>query len=112
MPQDPSSFTHTTILSPQKASSLEARWLDKIAQTFEESAIESAHPSPPKQTDGGFGGITGKELRESWPMLLRHLDGKHAIEDVSAREGIKRKRVAALFNAVKERGWLVIARHW
>ncbi|KAL6155504.1 Nitrogen permease regulator 3 [Exserohilum turcicum] len=112
VPQDPSSFTHTTILSPQKASSLEARWLDKIAQTFEESAIESAHPSPPKQTDGGFGGITGKELRESWPMLLRHLDGKHAIEDVSAREGIKRKRVAALFNAVKERGWLVIARHW
>ena len=72
----------------------------------------SANPSPPKHPDGGFGGITGKELRESWPMLLRHLDGKHAIEDVSAREGIKRKRVAVLFNAVKERGWLVVARHW
>ncbi|CAE7012794.1 Nitrogen permease regulator 3 [Pyrenophora teres f. teres] len=111
-PPDPSSFTHTTILSPQKASSLEARWLDKIAQTFEESAIMSANPSPPKHADGGFGGITGKELRESWPMLLRHLDGKHAIEDVSAREGIKRKRVAVLFNAVKERGWLIVARHW
>ncbi|USP74600.1 hypothetical protein yc1106_01874 [Curvularia clavata] len=111
-PLDPSSFTHTTILSPQKASSLEARWLDKIAQTFEETSVESGNASPPKHADGTFSGITGKELRESWPMLLRHLDGKHAIEDVSAREGIKRKRVAALFNAVKERGWLVIARHW
>ncbi|RMZ69225.1 Nitrogen permease regulator 3 [Pyrenophora seminiperda CCB06] len=111
------SYTHTTILSPQKASSLEARWLDKIAQTFEESGVLSTNASPPKHADGGgggagFGGITGRELRESWPMLLRHLDGKHAIEDVSAREGIKRKRVAVLFNAVKERGWLVVARHW
>ncbi|KAH6861214.1 nitrogen permease regulator of amino acid transport activity 3-domain-containing protein [Alternaria rosae] len=111
-PPDPSSFAPTTILSPQKASSTEARWLDKIAQTFEDTAIISTNPSPPKHADGGLGGITGKELRESWPMLLRHLDGKHAIEDVSAREGIKRKRVAVLFNAVKERGWLVIARHW
>ncbi|KAI4913114.1 Nitrogen permease regulator 3 [Alternaria conjuncta] len=111
-PPDPSSFAPTTILSPQKASSIEARWLDKIAQTFEETAIISTNPSPPKHADGALGGITGKELRESWPMLLRHLDGKHAIEDVSAREGIKRKRVAVLFNAVKERGWLVIARHW
>ncbi|EUC47484.1 hypothetical protein COCMIDRAFT_89980 [Bipolaris oryzae ATCC 44560] len=76
LPMDPSSFTHTTILSPQKASSLEARWLDKIAQTFEETGVESANPSPPKNTDAGFGGITGKELRESWPMLLRHLDGE------------------------------------
>ncbi|RAR07671.1 meiotic nuclear division [Stemphylium lycopersici] len=104
-PLDPSSFTHTTILSPQKASSLEARWLDKIAQSFEEAATVPANPSPPKHPDGGFAGVTGKELRESWPMLLRHLDGKHAIEDLSAREGIKRKRVAALFNAVKEKVW-------
>lgn len=105
-------FTHSTVLSPQKASSLEARWLEKIGQTFEDVSVVSANPSPPKHADSGFGGITGKELRENWPMLLRHLDGKHAIEDVSAREGIKRKRVAALFNAVREKGWLVITRHW
>jgi hypothetical protein len=109
---DPKQFTHTTILSPQKASSLEARWLDRIAQSFEEAHLITTNPSPPKQSDGGFGGVTGTELRESWPMLLRHLDGKHAIEDISPREGIKRKRVAALFNAVKERGWLVVTRHW
>jgi hypothetical protein len=45
-------------------------------------------------------------------MLLKHLDGKHAIEDLAPHEGLKRKRVAVLFNAVKERGWLVVVRHW
>ncbi|KAH7385834.1 nitrogen permease regulator of amino acid transport activity 3-domain-containing protein [Pyrenochaeta sp. MPI-SDFR-AT-0127] len=105
-------FSHSTVLCPQKASSLEARWLEKIGQTFENVGAIASNPSPPKHVDGGYGGITGKELRENWPMLLRHLDGKHAIEDISAREGIKRKRVAALFNAVKEKGWLVITRHW
>ena len=57
-------------------------------------------------------GISGKELREQWSMLQRHLDGKHAIEDVAPREGLKRKRVAVLFNAVREKGWLVVVRHW
>ncbi|CBX92295.1 hypothetical protein LEMA_P050010.1 [Plenodomus lingam JN3] len=104
-------FKATTILSPQKASSLEARWLDKIAESFEKAAFISANPSPPKHAEVAFG-VTGKELKESWGMLLRHLDGKHAIEDVSPREGIKRKRVAALFNAVREKGWLVVTRHW
>ncbi|OAL42921.1 hypothetical protein IQ07DRAFT_593452 [Pyrenochaeta sp. DS3sAY3a] len=111
-PPNPKDFSPSTILSPQKASSLEAQWLEKIGQTFEDINVITTNPSPPKHVDGAFGGITGKELRESWPMLLRHLDGKHAIEDVSAREGIKRKRVAVLFNAVRERGWLVVTRHW
>jgi hypothetical protein len=106
-PPHPRDYKASTILSPQKASSLEARWLEKIGQTFE----DTASPSPQKQADTSLG-ITGRELRESWPMLLRHLDGKHAIEDVSAREGIKRKKVAGLFNAVRERGWLVVTRHW
>lgn len=110
-PPNPKDFTATTILSPQRASSLEARWLDKIAQSFDDVSFISTNPSPPKHAEVAFG-VTGKELRESWGMLLRHLDGKHAIEDVSAREGIKRKRVAALFNAVREKGWLVITRHW
>ena len=105
-------YTSSTILSPQKASSLEALWLDKIAQSFEDESNISTNSSPPKHTEGVVGGVTGKELRENWSILLRHLDGKHAIEDISAREGIKRKRVAALFNAVRDRGWLVVSRHW
>lgn len=110
-PPNPKDFKPSTILSPQKASSLESRWLDKIAQTFEDATAITTNPSPPKHGDGGFG-VTGQELKDSWQMLIRHLDGKHAIEDVSAREGIKRKRVAALFNAVREKGYLVVTRHW
>ncbi|KAF1911684.1 nitrogen permease regulator of amino acid transport activity 3-domain-containing protein [Ampelomyces quisqualis] len=110
---EPKQFKASVIYSPQKATSLEARWLEKIGATFEDGGT-LANPSPPKH-DGAFVsgiGITGKELRESWPTLLRHLDGRHAIEDVAPREGMKRKRVAVLFNAVKERGWLVVVRHW
>ncbi|KAH6614850.1 nitrogen permease regulator of amino acid transport activity 3-domain-containing protein [Boeremia exigua] len=115
----PHLFKGSLILSPRKASSVEARWLEAIGKTFED--IDHHHPrhpsfpvnnpSPPKNTDGMMG-ISGKELREQWPMLQRHLDGKHAIEDIAPREGLKRKRVAVLFNAVREKGWLVVVRHW
>lgn len=88
-PPSPTIYTPSLVLSPQKASSLEARWLEKIGTTFDDA-----------------------DLREHWPMLLRHLDGRHAIEDVSPREGMKRKRVAGLFNGVREGGWLVVVRHW
>jgi hypothetical protein len=86
-PPSPNDFKSSLILSPQKAGALEARWLEKIGQGFEDA-----------------------DLREHWPMLLRHLDGKHALEDMSPREGIKRKRVAALVAGV--RSWLVVVRHW
>ncbi|KAF2686605.1 hypothetical protein K458DRAFT_297296 [Lentithecium fluviatile CBS 122367] len=88
-PSLPSTHHPSIILSPTKASSLETRWLEKIGHTFRDP-----------------------DLREHWPMLLRHLDGRHAIEDVSPREGLKRKRVAGLFGGVREGGWLVIVRHW
>jgi len=109
----PADFKQSVVYNPQKATSLEARWLEKIGQTFEGAGtISTANPSPPKHNDGGILGLTGKELRESWPTLLKYLDGRHAIEDLAPREGMKRKRVALLFNAVKERGWLTIVRHW
>jgi hypothetical protein len=102
---------YSVVYSPQKATSLEARWLEKIGQTFEDGGT-AIDPSPPKSHDGAIFGVTGKELREYWSTLLRHLDGRHAIEDVAPREGMKRKKVAMLFNAVKERGWLIVVRHW
>ncbi|KAF2833487.1 hypothetical protein CC86DRAFT_365376 [Ophiobolus disseminans] len=111
-PLSAKNFKHSVVYSPQKANSLETRWLEKIGQTFDDIDLISTNPSPPKHHDGGMLGITGKELRESWPILLKHLDGRHAIEDMAPREGMKRKRVALLFNAIKERGWLVIVRHW
>lgn len=112
-PPSPKDFKQSIVYSPQKATSLEARWLEKIGRTFEDvGTISATNPSPPKHHDGGMLGLTGKELRESWPTLLKHLDGRHAIEDVAPRECMKRKRVALLFNAIKDRGWLVVVRHW
>ncbi|KAF2746530.1 hypothetical protein M011DRAFT_445416 [Sporormia fimetaria CBS 119925] len=85
----PQVFTASLVLSPQKANSLEARWLEKIGQSFEDP-----------------------EVKEHWSMLLRHLDGKHALEDINSREGIKRKKLWALVGKVREMGWLVEVRHW
>jgi nitrogen permease regulator 3-like protein len=88
-PPLPHQLTASLVLSPQRANSLEARWLEKIGQSFEDA-----------------------EIREHWPMLLRHLDGKHALEDINPREGIKRKKVEALLRGIREGGWLVVVRHW
>lgn len=85
----PHNFEPSLVLSPQKASSLEARWLEKIGESIQDA-----------------------DIRQDWPMLLKHLDGKHALEDMNTREGIKRKRVAALVAGVREGGWLVVVRHW
>ncbi|KAF2202971.1 hypothetical protein GQ43DRAFT_391089 [Delitschia confertaspora ATCC 74209] len=82
-------FSASVIATPLRASSLEARWLEKICQTFYDS-----------------------ELREAWSMLLKHFDGKHALEFISVTEGLKRKKVAAWLATIKDTGWLVQVRHW
>ena len=84
-----SSFKPSLILSPQKANAIEARWLECIGASFADS-----------------------DLRELWPMLLRYFDGKHALDDIAVREGLKRPRVAALISTVKDGGWLLTVRHW
>ena len=88
-PLSPDNFTASLMLSPQKANSVEARWLEKIGQ-----------------------GFTDPDLREHWPMLLRHLDGKHALEDVGIQKGLGRKKVAAWVAVVNDMGLLVVVRHW
>ncbi|OCL09999.1 hypothetical protein AOQ84DRAFT_8695 [Glonium stellatum] len=88
-PPSPSNFKPSLILSPQKANAVEARWLERIGASF-------ADP----------------DLRELWPMLLRYFDGKHALDDIAVREGLKRLRVAALINTIREGGWLLTVRHW
>ncbi|KAF2018855.1 hypothetical protein BU24DRAFT_418411 [Aaosphaeria arxii CBS 175.79] len=82
-------YTASLVLSPQKANSLEARWLEKIGQSFKD-----------------------EELRANWPMMLKYFDGRQAVEDMAPREGLKRKKFWALVNGVKEGDWLVIVKHW
>ncbi|KAJ4296380.1 Nitrogen permease regulator 3 [Kalmusia sp. IMI 367209] len=88
-PPSPQNFAPSLILSPQRANALEARWLEAIGKTFADA-----------------------DLRAHWSMMLRYFDGRHAIEDMSPREGLKRKRVGQLMQGVKDGGWLVIVRHW
>lgn len=88
-PLSPEHFTSSLILSPQRANAVEARWLEAIGKTFEDS-----------------------ELRSHWGTMLKYFDGKHAIEDISPREGLKRKKVSAAMQGVREGGWLVVVRHW
>ncbi|OCK83079.1 hypothetical protein K432DRAFT_347804 [Lepidopterella palustris CBS 459.81] len=89
LPPYQSSFKPSLILSPRKANAIEARWLERIGASFSDP-----------------------DLRELWPMLLRYFDGKHALDDISVRECIKRKRVAALIGKIREGGWLLTVRHW
>ncbi|KAL5393386.1 hypothetical protein DPSP01_000206 [Paraphaeosphaeria sporulosa] len=82
-------FTASLILSPQRANAVEARWLEAIGKSF-----------------------TDADLRAHWSTLLKYFDGKHAIEDISPREGFKRKRVSAMMQGIREGGWLAVVRHW
>jgi hypothetical protein len=82
-------FTASLILCPQRANAVEARWLEAIGKR-----------------------MTDADLRAHWSTLLKYFDGKHAIEDISPREGLKRKKVGAMMQGIREGGWLVVVRHW
>ncbi|KAL1607892.1 Nitrogen permease regulator 3 [Paraconiothyrium brasiliense] len=88
-PPSPEHFTASLVLSPQRANAVEARWLEAIGKRF-----------------------TDADLRAHWSTLLKYFDGKHAVEDICPREGLKRKRVAAMMQGIREGGWLVVVRHW
>ncbi|ORY02375.1 nitrogen permease regulator of amino acid transport activity 3-domain-containing protein [Clohesyomyces aquaticus] len=129
-------YAPSLILSPQKCSSLEARWLEKIGSTFSTTTITTTTTTPShspakqkqnnhqsqstqekdKEPEKGKGEVKGgadtNDLVTHWPMLLKYFDGKHALEDIAMREGIKRKRVWGWYLTIRERGWLVVVRHW
>ncbi|PNS19934.1 hypothetical protein CAC42_7901 [Sphaceloma murrayae] len=83
-PQEPS-----FVLCPQKASSEESRWLALIKET-----------------------LPSEELRSNWSTLLNYFDGKWALEEIAAREGMKRSKVANIVARLEQQDILCIARHW
>ncbi|EON61490.1 hypothetical protein W97_00705 [Coniosporium apollinis CBS 100218] len=87
--------TASIVKSPQRANALEARWLEHIGNGFVD---EKGDPH--------------EELRELWPVLVKYLDGRHALEEIAGREGMKRKRVLDAVRELRERGLLVIVKHW
>ena len=86
---DPSLLAPTLILAPHKANNLESRWMDRIRST-----------------------IRDPELRDLWPLWVRYFDGQHALDEIATREGLKRKKVAALLSQLREMGVLLTVRHW
>ena len=86
---DPSSYTVSLVNSPQKANELEARWIEFIGESFED-----------------------EELREMWPLMLRYFDGRHALEGIAVREGLKKKKVGQVLGKLVAGGWLMSVRHW
>lgn len=77
------------MLSPQKASTEESRWLALIGES-----------------------LPDEDLRKTWSTLNPYFDGQWALEDIAAREGLKRSRVANLVARLEREGILCIARHW
>jgi hypothetical protein len=88
---DPSTYEASLILSPHKASSEEVRWLEHLGVKLKEQ---------------------DQELGECWTMLCGHFDGTRALEEVAAREGMKRRKVQGLLQRLEEKGVLCLVRHW
>lgn len=86
---DHTALAPSIIKSPQKANAIESRWIEHIGSSF-----------------------TDPELVELWPIMLRYLDGKHALDEIALREGLKRKRVAGVVTKLREQGVLLTVRHW
>ncbi|OJD38612.1 uncharacterized protein BKCO1_400067 [Diplodia corticola] len=92
--KDPDDYAPRMIYSPQRANALEARWIEHIRSSFV-----------------GDEGVE-KEARDLWPQLLKYFDGRHALDDIAGREGIKRKRVWSVLGGLRERNVLYFVRHW
>ena len=58
------------------------------------------------------GMLHDQEVRESWGVLVKHFDGKRALEEIAAREGWKRSKVQGLVQRLEGEGVLHIVRHW
>ncbi|KAI4717412.1 hypothetical protein E4T48_06417 [Aureobasidium sp. EXF-10727] len=86
---DASTYQQTLVLSPHKASTEESRWLVYIGQQ-----------------------LADEEVREYWGVLVKHFDGKRAMEEVAAREGLKRSKVQGLLQKLEAEGVLYVVRHW
>jgi hypothetical protein len=74
------------ILEPSRASGIESAWLEMCTR----------HQPP--------------DVKSVWERMLKYLNGQHALEKVAVREGISRKEIRKVLNAMD--GVLVYAKHW
>lgn len=86
---DEADYEVSLVLSPHKANTLESKWLAYVGSQFND-----------------------KELTEVWGTLVKHFNGRKAIEEIASREGWKRRRVDDLMSKLEQEGVLWVVRHW
>ncbi|KAH0843130.1 hypothetical protein AYO21_03421 [Fonsecaea monophora] len=112
------------IISPQRASPEESRWLDYIASTIGSSRSPSRAELSPSLASS-YSEAEQAELRHYWPVLVKYFSGTEPLERIPVREGLKRKFVWDMLEKVgldfeggveDEKGEnkrvLVTIRHW
>lgn len=84
-------FEPSIVLSPHHAGALESRWLKQVGES-----------------------LPSEDLRTAWPKLVRHFDGKHALEEIALSEGWKRKTTTPMLLKLvrEEHGVLLTVQHW
>lgn len=88
----PDQFEPSLVLSPHRADALESRWLKAVGDS-----------------------LPTKEMRERWPKIMKYFDGQHALEEISLREGWKRKVISpmlAKWMDENDGGVLRVVQHW
>lgn len=78
------------ILSPQRASPEESRWLDYIASTITPAPRDQSAPDLSESPDID---PETAELRRYWSIFVKYFTGSEALEKIPVREGLKRKFV-------------------
>ncbi|KIW06858.1 uncharacterized protein PV09_02534 [Verruconis gallopava] len=104
--EDPKDYEPSLVHSPQRATNEESAWIEYIgAQVAELFKNDSA-------TVNGASQEPGPEPKDLWPQLLKYFDGRYALEEISAREGFKKKKVREFLGRLVREGILITVRHW
>ena len=80
------------VVSPQRASPEEARWLDYIASTIGTSR-NSSRSDLSTSVSSAYSETETAEIRRYWPLFVKYFIGSEALERIPTREGLKRKVV-------------------
>lgn len=112
------------IVSPQRASLEESRWLDYIASTIG-SSRSSSQADLAASPAASFSDSEAAEIQRCWPLFVKYFTGSQALERIPVREGLKRKFVWDMLGKVglgfdggveEEKGEnkavLLTIRHW
>jgi hypothetical protein len=106
--ENPSDYEPSLVHSPQRASNEESAWIEHIGcfvpSLFADAVTSNGRATP--ATD------TGPDAKDLWPLLLKYFDGRYALEEISAREGCKKKKIREFLNRLVKEGILITVRHW